>query len=67
VHDLNVSRENRSRVHHERTIGLAMHKPVVRVNILPDDNDGKNPRVGGHKTGVDGFASRRTLSLVRTF
>ena len=44
-----------------------MHKPVVRVNILPDDNDGKNPRVGGHKTGVDGFASRRTLSLVRTF
>ena len=34
-----------------------MHKLMMGVNAVPNDDDDQDAWMGGHKTGVDGLAS----------
>lgn len=54
MHDINASCKNRCKLHHERSIGLAVVKRVMCVDILPNDEDRENSWVGGYKTSIDG-------------
>ena len=57
VRNINVSRENGCRLLHKWSIGFAVHKLVMCLNGVPNDDDGENAGMGRHETGVNGLAS----------
>jgi len=63
VRDVNVSGEKGGRLHHKGSIGLAVQKLVMCMNGVPNDDDGQNAGMRGHKTGVDGLASVCSRSI----
>ena len=67
VRNVNVSCENGCRLLHKWSIGFAVHKLVMCLNGVPNDDDGENAGMGGHKTGVDGFASVCSSSINEDF
>src|SRR5271170_7698583 len=45
--DVNVTSENGCHLHNKRSIGLAVHKFVMCVNGVPNNEDGENTGMGG--------------------